>query len=460
MSEKGEPMSRREFLRRGGAGLAGLALTGAAGSSAAQTRPPNLLFINVDQLHADALSTLGCTHVRTPNLDRLAARGMTFTRSYSANPVCCPARSSWFTGRATCETGVVMNEWRIAEDMPDLGQWLGARGYESVYAGKWHVPGRPLAKSFRVLTYGQLYGELSDAMISRSGEAFLHSYDGDNPFFLCLGLFQPHDCCYWVFEHTPPLGELPYPRIADDLPPLPANFDYDPAEPEFFAQVWRQRRPFLEQWTETHWRYYLWSYYRMVEMMDADVGRVLDALEDSGHADDTLVIFSVDHGDGLARHRMVSKMFLYDEAARVPLIVSWPGHVAEGVRDDTHLVSGLDLPATLTDYAGVEPLPKARGRSLRPLLEQKDPTWREFLVAEAHRLGRMIRTPEWKLIRYEGSPTEQLFDLRTDPGETHNLAQTARHAGVVRDLGARLAEWESRLEPLPLEGRDPRQRKR
>jgi choline-sulfatase len=444
--------SRRTFLKASGAGGLGLILAARQAPAVAEKRPPNLLFMHLDQHHWEAVSAFGCSHVRTPNIDRLAAQGTSFSLSYSANPVCCPARACWYTGRASSENGVVMNDqWPVAPEMPDLGQWLSGRGYDSVYAGKWHVTGRNFAQSFRVLTPGSGIGEVTDGAVARAAEGFLRSRpSGGKPFFLNLGFLQPHDCCYWVFEHSAGetltrLGPPP-----DDLPPLPANHGHCDREPAPIARK-REKRTGDAGWSAEHWRWYLWNYYRMVEMADAEVGRVLDALEDANLAQDTLVVLSADHGDGLGRHGLTSKMFLYDEAARVPFIAACPGRVQAGVRDTRHLVSGLDVAPTLCDLAGVEGLPKARGLSLRPLLEgRSDAPWREFLVSDTFRTGRMVRTPEYKYIAYAGDPATQLFDLRSDPGELKNLADDADKADTVRDLATRLAAWEKSLDIYPL----------
>jgi len=445
--------NRREFLKTG----AGLALAAAARQAPAQLtkRPPNLLFLHVDQLHADIISGYGCRHVQTPNIDRLAAGGLSFRNAYIQNSVCCPSRSCWYTGRAACEHGVVINEWPLREDIPDLGQWFSGRGWAAVYVGKWHIPNRKLADSFRVLHPGAGVGEHGDAWVSRAGQAFLHEYRGDQPFFLNLGFLQPHDCCYWVFEQFGRQETLPYPHLAAEYPDLPANHAWtEETEPALIRQRRGQSSP-CKTWTPDQWRYYLWAYSRMVEMVDTEIGRVLDALDDSGHANDTMVIFQSDHGDGLGRHGMVSKMFLYDEAARVPTIIRWPGEVPAGATDH-HLVGSLDVPATLCDYAGLEPMPKARGRSLRPILTGQPVEWRDTLCIEAQRTGRAVRTPEWKLIRYEADDTVQLFDMNHDPGETANLATTDRGAEVVKQLTGELRRWEATLEPLDLTGRNPK----
>jgi choline-sulfatase len=451
-------LNRRTFLKASGAGGLGLILAARRAPAVADKRPPNLLFMHLDQHHWEAVSAFGCTQVQTPHIDRLAAQGTSFSLSYSANPVCCPARACWYTGRASSENGVVMNDqWPIASEMPDLGQWFSARNYDAVYAGKWHVTGRPFTRSFRVLTPGSGVGEVTDGAVSRAAEGFLRSRQpGSKPFFLNIGFLQPHDCCYWVFEHGGGTALTRFGPPPADLPPLPLNHGYDPSEPEPLRRRRGEKKP-RSEWSPDHWRWYLWNYYRMVEMADAEVGRVLDALEDSGLAQDTLVLLTSDHGEGLGRHGMTSKMFLYDEAARVPFIASCPGRIQSGVRDMRHLVSGLDVASTLCDFAGVENLPKARGLSLRPLLEGRAETpWREFLVSETFRTGRMVRTPEYKYIAYSGDPVTQLFDMRSDPGELKNLAAEATKAVTVRDLAGCLASWEKSLDLFPLKEPGPK----
>jgi arylsulfatase A-like enzyme len=244
-----------------------------------------------------------------------------------------------------------------------------------------------------------------------------------------------------VFARPSEVAKLPYGLTERDLPPLPDNFDYHLEEPPTMRKHMDGIRDWTTRWSPLQWRYYMWSYYRMVEMVDAEVGRVLDALEDSRFASDTIVILTADHGDGLARRKMVQKWTPYDEAARVPLIVAGPG-VERGKVDRDHVVSGLDIPATLCSYAGVASPPGCAGRSLRPLVEGKPVEWREFAVAQANITGRMIRTPEYKLITYKGESPEMLFDMRRDPWEMTNLANQARHADVVSSLKARLEEFE------------------
>jgi len=292
--------------------------------------------------------------------------------------------------------------------------------------------------------------------VARAAEGFLRSRrPGDPPFFLNVGLLQPHDCCYWVFEHGDDAVRTRIGPLPEDLPPLPPNHAPPAPEPALVRER-RGEKSAHARWSERQWRWYLWNYYRMVEMADGAMGRVLDALEETGLMENTVVIWSADHGDGLGRHSLTSKMFLYEEAVRVPLVVVGPGRLGGGRRDCLHLVSGLDIAPTLCEFAGVEPMPKARGLSLKPLVEGRSPpNWREFLVAETHGTGRMVRTPEYKLITYRGDPVEQLFDLRSDPGETANLAGDPARADLLRALHDRLQEWERRLEVRPVQSSSP-----
>ncbi len=182
-------------------------------------------------------------------------------------------------------------------------------------------------------------------------------------------------------------------------------------------------------------------------MVDADVGRILDALEDSGEAENTIILLTSDHGEGRGRHQHVQKWYPYEESVKVPMIVSCPGRIAEGHRDSVHLVSGLDLMSTVCDYAGVKP-PADLGKSLRPLLENNPSEWREFVASEHHLVGRMIRTDRFKYVHYQDDPVEQLFDMQADPWETKNLYDEAQYADVLAEHRRLLAEWQARLEPV------------
>ena len=450
----GNRLDRRSFLRTTASALgATAALTSGARIARAAEGRPNLLFIVCDQMNLDAMSYLGNANVKTPNLDRLAQRGVTFMESHSTNPVCSPARSSLFTGRMPVETGVVHNDLPIRPGMPNLGEWLRDRaGYETVYCGKWHIPqgyAPPNLAGFRTLPTGGGQGALDDAWVSRTCEAYLRNRGAkpDETFLLVASFIQPHDICYWMLspETLVPDG-LPFPALVDELPPLPPNHKSFPDGPPQVGAGY----PNFD--TDLRWRYYLYCYYRMVEMLDSDVGRVLDALEQTGLAGNTVVVFTADHGEGAGRHSNVQKWHPYDESMKVPMLCACPSRIKQGLIDRTHLVSGLDVMSTLCDYAGVEPPPNARGLSLRPLLEGKPTDWRDHLVCDWKAEGKIVRTAQYKLVTYANEPKVQLFDMQQDPWEMTNLAGDPAEAGIIEEHRKLLQDWNARMDPAPTQG--------
>jgi glucosamine-6-phosphate deaminase len=205
--------------------------------------------------------------------------------------------------------------------------------------------------------------------------------------------------------------------------------------------------------SEEDWRRYGYAYYRLVERVDREVGRILSALSDSGLARNTLVVFTSDHGDGLGAHQWNQKWALYEECVRIPLIMRLPEVSPAGQVDRKHLVSnGLDLYPTFCDFAGVEAPSELPGLSLRPLLEGREPDrWREFVAVETwfgqcigglgtH--GRMVRTARHKYVLYSwGKYREQLFDLVSDSGEMRNLAVQADCNDVLARHRELLSDW-------------------
>jgi arylsulfatase A-like enzyme len=399
---------------------------------------PNILFIHVDQMHWQAMSAYGNKHVKTPHMDQIAADGCSFRASYTAMPQCCPARASWYTGRMSSEHGVPANGSNLLPDLPDLGQWLRKHGgYDSIYAGKWHIPGRDTSKGFKVI-FGSGLGEISDGAVARACMGFLENHKGDKPFFLNAGFMNPHDCCYTAGA-SGGVGKFALAKdLEDKLPPLPENF-----------QSGSRHSARLKGWEEKEWRYYRYAYYRLVEMVDAEIGRLYNALKTSRFADNTVIIFSADHGDGLAFHGNITKGYMEEEAWRVPLIVVHPGHVKGGQEDNDHLSIGVDIPATICDYAQVPALPKMTvGKSLRPLAEGKKVSdWHKYVVGESF-LGRGqvgVRDEQHKTILYCDGPIK-VFDLQADPLEMKDLSKTPAGRAVVARHKKHLIEYLGKIE--------------
>ncbi len=451
-------VTRRQFLQAGRPETAAGLVTQRrwpgqntpAGQPAAAPAPgstssskPNIVFISADQLGIEAISAHGCPDVHTPNIDRLVMRGLSFQQCYTADPLCAPARSSWFTGRMPSETGVVDNGLSLRPGIPTMGHILQAGGYDTYYAGKWHLPMSYTdhIPGFRVLPSG-LGGEgnMGDTAVSQACEGLLSNRRSAQPFLLVASLLQPHDICTWISNHDAyPTRPMPDGLTESQLPALPPNFA-DQRQPKEIKKS--------PTWTPTQWRYYLWSYYRHVEMVDAEIGRILDAVENSPTAGNTIVIFASDHGEGQARHKRVTKNFLYDEAARVPLVISWPGQIAQGARDHSHLISSTDFLPTMCDYAGVATPDRVVGKSLRPLLEGKNTVWRDMVAAEVMRTGRMVRTDQYKYIAYRGRRSGRTIVryAQHDPWETKNLYSDAKFASTVQDHRKLLADCKGRLD--------------
>ncbi len=418
------PLSRRDLLK------GSVALAGAASIRAAPRRPeaaPHIVFVHTDQLRADALSNAGNPHLSTPHLDRLAGQGTSFTKSYAANPVCVPARSSWYTGHLPSYHGAVNNTASFERELVDAGRWFSSAGYRSVYVGKWHVPRRPRS-SFEHLHHGRGHGLLGDAAISHAAVGFLERYDDSRPLFLNVGYHQPHDMCFWYFEQA---NRKPFIPPGLELPPIPPNWQTSGAEPGRIVRIREQQAPARRLWTEDSWRYALWAYYRQVEQVDLEIGRLLAALESSGRDRETWVIFSADHGELCGAHGLTLKSCFYDEAARVPLFVRPPG-ATRGRVDSTHVAHGIDIFPTLCDIAGIEPPRGLPGKSLMPLAEGVTvPDWPNYRVFESGTRGRMVRSERFKYVTYREDPIEQLFDLEKDPFETENLATDADYVEVL-----------------------------
>lgn len=444
--------SRRDFMKTSSVGV--LAAMSPLSFAQSQQRL-NILLITCDQMGLHAMSGHGSPWLKTPHLDRLKERGTTFLESHSTNPVCSPARSSIYTGRMPVETGVITNNRGITPGMPNIGEWLRQFDYETVYAGKWHMwKNYPVRDSdmlgFKVLPAGPLQGDLEDSCVSRSCEAYLRNYKSGKPFFLAANFLQPHDICFWGIaqagdEASLTKTDVPFERYGErfGLPELPPNNKVRPEAPETLDRV-------KQDFTDEQWRYYLYIYNRMTEMLDSDVGRLLDTLEQTGLDKNTVVIFTSDHGDGNGRHSHVQKWYPYEESVKVPLIISWPAGLKQGQVDEEHLVLGTDIVPTVCDLAGCEPPPHMSGKSLRPILEGHQPeTWRDFLVTEHHIKGRMVRSKDYKYVHYEDDPVEQLFNIREDPWETKNLYKDPAYAKVLADHRRMLKEWNSRMIVAP-----------
>jgi len=414
------------------------------------TDRPNILYIFTDQQFAGAMGCAGNADLRTAAMDSLAASGVRFDLAYCTTPLCSPSRSSMFTGLMPSRTGVPSNGMSIRPELREreLGHLLSGAGYHCAYGGKWHLPKASIEEGHafeRICDFGD--DGLADACVD-----FLRRKH-ERPFFLVASFDNPHNICEWARSQELPWGPVPEPARLEDCPNLPANFAVGAFEPEVIRIEQKcdaQKYPVVS-FTQEDWRRYRYAYYRLVEKVDWEIGRVLDALRDAGLEERTVLILSSDHGDGHGAHQWNQKSVLYEEAVRVPLIISFKGYTKPGLVDDTRLVSnGLDLLPTVCDYAQVGPPGDLEGMSLRPVAEGAPPaTWREAVFSETifdgargyQTRGLMVRTSRYKYVAYHwGRFREQLFDMENDPGEMVNLAVDSRRRDVLNHHRRLLSE--------------------
>lgn len=469
-------ISRRDFLAGAICAGATLPLTASAQATGKQIlepkNKPNIIYIFTDQQSASMMSCAGNKWLKTPAMDYIAANGIRFTRAYTANPVCSPARVSLVTGRfpgafndidgkPARENRGSMNIGHLPDGVKEttIAAYLKRCDYDLVYGGKEHLPKNltPTALGFNDICNNERQ------MLAEKAAKYIKDKH-EKPYFMVVSLINPHDICYMAirdFAKTEPEKRIvkggrietatldkalqrPEGVGEDDFfekycPPLPPNFEPQKNEPKAVASLIARRnfrRLARENYTDKQWRLHRWAYCRLTELVDSEIQTVLDAIKESGNEKNTLVIFSSDHGDMDSAHRMEHKTALYEEAANIPFAAMWKGHIPAGQVNDTHLISsGLDLLPTVCDYAGIRAVADPRGRSLRPLLEGKNVPWRETLGVESE-IGRMVVSKEkLKYIKYDAEGVEeQLLDLNNDPHETTHFTDDPKYATKLAKL--------------------------
>lgn len=456
---------------------------------------PNIVFIITDQQRFDTIRALGYPHVDTPHLDRLVNEGVTLTNCHVSAPSCAPSRASLFTGYYPHTTGILRNadQWRHSwvEDLADAG-------YRCVNIGKmhtypYHTPlgfheryvvenkdryleeryyfdewdkalhARGLVKQQRELyrqrdDYSESLGafdwELPEDMQSDNFVGDLATWwlrtkpKPDQPLFLEIGFPGPHP----PYDPTP---EQAAPYLERDLPLLPVTAEELDSQPQAFKQmrvhntevdhdsVVHQLNPTEEQ-RHRQRAYYLAN----VTMIDQKVGEIMQALEDGGYLDNTVVIFTSDHGDCLTDHGHSQKWTMYDTITRMPMIVWGPQHFRGG-RMVNGLCQQMDIGPAILELAGARVPETMEARSVLPALEGGDWVPRDYVYAEHGRDGilqgtefvSMVRSTDWKLVHFIDHPDGQLFDLRNDPDEIHNLWDSPDHAEKKRELIDQLLTW-------------------
>jgi choline-sulfatase len=323
-----------------------------------------------------------------------------------------------------------------------LGKYFSDAGYETAYFGKFHVPVTDAAqRGFATMAHLRSTG--MDEEATADAIRFLGAPHG-RPFLLTVSYCNPHNICEYARADPLPDGALPPPPPPENCPPPPPNPGLPADECDTMVEQKALRAGIadyrlLEKYTLDDWRRYRWAYYRLIEKVDAQIGRVLAALRAGQGGENTLIIFTSDHGECAGAHGFGEKVVFYEESVLVPFVLAWSGHIEPG-RRAALVNTGVDLLPTLCDFAGIPPPPGLPGRSVRVLTSGPEPAdWRRCVVSEnlqeagdARVAGRMVRTDRFKYCLYDrGARRESLFDEVDDPLETRNLASEPRHRDDV-----------------------------
>ncbi|MDN5287180.1 MAG: sulfatase [Mucilaginibacter sp.] len=424
----------------------------------AQSSPrPNILVIITDQQTADAMSNAGNKYLHTPAMDKLAANGIRFKRAYCAQPLCTPSRTAIFSGKMPYQTGFKGNAEERDGQWPDsllmMGKIFQQAGYKTGYIGKWHLP-VPVSKisqhGFETIENTNFL-DYNDAATPSFCARFI-KVNKDQPFLLVASFLNPHDICEWARKDDLKMDLLSAAPPPSQCPPLPANWQISANEPAIVRD--QQKVSFRTyptvNWTVGQWRQYRWAYNRLVEKVDSYIGMVLGSLKKYGVEKNTIILFTADHGDGYGAHRWNQKQILYEEAARVPFIVSRLGQW-KGRTDDMLVCNGTDIIPTICGFAGISKPQGLKGADIGKRIANPSISLRDTLVIETDFAdndkllgisGRAVITKDWKYIVYnKGKIREQLFDLKKDPGEMDNLAMRIGAKQQLGHLRAYLKRW-------------------
>ncbi len=469
---------RRDFLKTVGLGAASLALPSSmtvGARAVSQGKPPNIIMIISDEHNAGVLGCYGNDIVRTPNLDRLARDGVTFKSCYCNSPLCVPSRLSFTSGKYVSRVGAWSNDcWLPSADYPTLPRIMNAAGYDSVLCGKMHYDrtrrygfteiGGNMNNSFKTgrgrrrnadnLTptpgisnrFDEFYTDDDSRVLSHDRavtagtiEFLKNRKAADGPFFLIAGYLAPHFPLivpekYWELYK----GKVPMPVIPEGhLESLSLNYKHLRIAfnvEDVPADIVRKGREL---------------YYGLTHWLDDEIGKVLTSLRNSDVADNTVVIYTTDHGENIGEHGMWWKNCMYEHAARVPLIVRWPARW-KGGQQRVEACSLVDLAQTIAELGGGRTPNDWNGNSMVPLLDDPATRWKDLAVSEyyGHNIASgfaMVRSGQYKYVYHtppdDGHPAEhELYDLAADPGEFTNLARQKAHSEQVRAMHALLVD--------------------
>lgn len=442
-------------------------------SASEKVRRPNVLVLVSDDQRPDTISALGNKHIQTPNLDLLARSGSVFTRAVCGNPICTPSRAEILTGCSSFHNGVLDFGRKMNPKLVLWGDAMRRGGYRTYYVGKWHNDGRPIQRGYdateglftggggkwwkdqtdwkgRPITgyrgwifqsddgekYPDLGVGLTDDISAKFADAAIRVIEkkADKPFFLHVNFTAPHDPLImppgFAGKYDPKKLPLP-PNFLPEHPFDHGNFD---GRDEKLLPWPRTKEDVQEE---------LAYYYSVVAHMDQQIGRIFETLKKTGQWDNTLIVFTSDHGLAVGSHGLRGKQNMYQHTVGVPMIFRGPG-VPQGKSFDAQMYL-RDIYPSVCDLTGT-PIPATvQSRSIKPVLTGKTKSIHPHVFCYFRNFQRMIRTDRWKLIHYPQIDRWQLFDLKSDPFERQDLSGDARHAKVLADLRGKLRAWQKEV---------------
>ena len=491
-------MERRTFMISLGMGAAVLSLPGCIRKGAKPGGKPNIIFIMSDDHAAQAISAYGSRINKTPNIDRLAAGGARFENCFCTNGICAPSRAVILTGKHSHLNGLRDNSLVFDGAQPTFPPMLQAAGYQTVMLGKWHLKSDPIGFDYWNILPGQgaYYnpdmiemgeknrheGYVTDLLTDMALDYFKNKRDPQKPFMMMLHNKAPHRNWQPAPRHLTMYDDTDFPEpetLWDDYATrsdaareqemtlefhMQEDYDLKMGDPpqrlnDLQREAWEKaygpkKEAFAAHKPEgkdlVRWKYkrYMEDYLGCIASVDENIGRLLDYLEESGLAENTMVVYTSDQGFFLGEHGWFDKRFMYEESLRMPLVVQLPGTVEPG-STNSDLVSNLDFAPTFLTLAGLDVPADMQGESLKPLLAGKTPDgWREsvyyhyYEYPAVHQAKRHygVRTIRHKLMHfYDDIDAWELYDLEKDPNELNNVYDDPGYTDIAAELKTELA---------------------
>ena len=484
--------SRRSFIRFAGFGLVSLIMpNGVRAKEQSARRPggrPNVLFIMSDDHTSQAISAYGGMLSKvapTPNIDRIAKEGMLFANCFCTNSICTPSRAAIFTGRYSHKNGVYKFT-ALDQSQPTLPKMMQQAGFQTAIVGKYHLhsnprgfdyfsvlPGQGRYHNPRFVEMGQeassgrirdaktteYTGHSSDVIADKAIDYLKSRRDKDRAFMFFCHFKAPHDTWDYAARYESYLADVEIPEPANLFDDYGTRSDALKDTLQYVGSKWGNHTNFNKQTgrltgkerKRKQYQLYMKKYLRCAKGVDDNVGRILDYLETSGLAENTIVVYTADQGFFLGEHGLYDKRFMYEEALRMPFLIRWPGMIKAGAVNKD-IVLNVDFAPTILDAVGAQLHARMQGRSFLSQLKGTTPAdWRKSMYyryyfshfkTEPH-YG--VRTDRHKLICFDRIRQWELYDLDKDPCEMNNLYSDPAYAGVVKELKRQLRRLQAEL---------------